>query len=190
MRRAIILHGKPSQERYENPDIPKPHVANWLPWVGKKLTQSGVFVSIPAFPKPYYPVYKDWKYVFESETINKYTGLIGHSTGADFILRWLSENKDVSIERAVLIAPWHDTTGKYGKFSDYELDTSLANRIGKLTIFNSLDDSAAIQANVQRLMDEIPETRLVQFTNFGHFMLGNNMQTNEFPEILDELEIH
>jgi hypothetical protein len=69
MRNAIILHGKPTRGRYENPDEPKPHEANWLPWLGRQLGARGVAVSIPAFPRPYFPVYEDWKGVFEGSYI-------------------------------------------------------------------------------------------------------------------------
>jgi predicted alpha/beta hydrolase family esterase len=187
MTKAIIIHGKPKQERYENPDFPKPHKANWLPWIQNKLGERGVAVAIPPLPKPYHPVYEDWKMEFESHDPDGETALIGFSAGADFVLRWLSENKDATPKSATLVAPWHDDEGKYGDFSKYTLDANLGKRIGKIAIFNSLDDSASIQANVQRIKETIPETKLIQLDGYGHFMLGNNMKTQEFPELLDEL---
>jgi predicted alpha/beta hydrolase family esterase len=187
MKKAIILHGKPKKERYENSELPKPHEANWLPWIQSKLGERGVTVAIPALPKPYYPVYEEWKREFESYEVDSETALIGFSAGADFVLRWLSENKDITPEVTALVAPWQDNAGKYGDFSRYALDANLGKRIGKIAIFNSLDDSAPIQANVRRLKKAIPEAKLIQLKGYGHFMLGNNMTTQEFPELLEEL---
>lgn len=188
MRNAIILHGKPSEQRYNNPGLAKPHDANWLPWLRDRLIESGVEVAIPKFPKPYFPEYSAWVQEFETYRVDESTGLIGHSTGADFILRWLSENRAVAVERVVLVAPWHDIAGKYGEFSKYSLDPELAQRVGRISIFNSLDDSEAIQANVHRLHEELPQSHIVEVNGFGHFMLGNNMTSQEFPELLAELE--
>lgn len=93
MKNAIILHGKPTRDRYENSNEPKPHEANWLPWLKAQLEAQKINVSIPALPLPYFPVYEDWKNVFEREEVTGHTKLIGHSAGAEFILRWLSEKK-------------------------------------------------------------------------------------------------
>jgi len=187
MKKAIIVHGKPKRERYENPDLPKPHEANWLPWIQNKLGKRGVAVALPALPKPYYPDYEDWKAKFESYDPDGETALIGFSAGADFVLRWLSENKHATPESATLVAPWHDDEGKYGDFSKYKLDVNLGKRIGRIAIFNSLDDSMPIQTNVHRIKKAIPEARLIQLDGYGHFMLGNNMKTQEFPELFEEL---
>lgn len=187
MKNAVLLPGKPTRERYENPLEPKPHEANWFPWLGRQLEARGVSVAIPAFPKPYFPVYADWQPVFEQNPVGEETVLAGHSAGAEFLLRWLSENRDVAVERAVLVAPYHDFARKYGDFSEYDLDADLAVRVGKLTVFNSLDDDPAIQENVQRLTGCLPGIHVVTFTGYGHFRTGYNMPGEEFPELLREL---
>lgn len=187
MLRAILLHGKPTEERYRNPALPKPHEANWFPWLGDELKQRGVDVCIPALPSPYFPVYETWREMFARVTVDENTSLVGHSAGAEFILRWLSEHKDKSVERVVLVAPWTDGAGKYNDFSHYSIDDTITDRVGKLTIINSRDDSEAIQQNVQRLIGHLPTARLVQLDGFGHFMIGNNMAGPEFPELLEAL---
>lgn len=187
MKNLIILHGKPTEERYNNPEIPKPHEANWLPWIGEQLSTENVSVSIPAMPKPYLPNYMAWQKTFEMERIDEFTALVGHSTGADFILRWLSDHRDVALERVVLVAPWHDEAGKYGDFSEYQLDYCMAKRIGKIVVMNSRDDSDAIQENAHNIVNNLASAQLVELDGFGHFMLGNNMTTKEFPELMKEL---
>jgi predicted alpha/beta hydrolase family esterase len=185
MKKAIIVHGKPTKERYENPLEPKPHQANWLPWLGKQLTDRGMKVSIPAMPLPYAPVYKDWKAVFPEGRVGPETGLIGHSAGAEFLLHWLSENRDATAERLVLVAPYRDYTGKYGEFSRYNLDLEIAKRVGNLTIFNSLDDDVNIQTRAQHLAKLLPEANLIELEGFGHFRIGHNMTSQAFPQLLE-----
>lgn len=186
MNSAVILHGKPSRERYENPREPKPHEANWLPWLGKKLASEGIATAIPALPKPYFPIYADWKKVFEKHSVDQDTALIGHSAGAEFILRWLSET-GAAVERVALVAPYHDFQRKYGEFSEYSIDKTIMQRVGRMTVINSLDDDQPIQDNVKRLAETLPEANLITLNGFGHFRIGHNMVTEEFPELLEEL---
>jgi uncharacterized protein len=188
MNNVLILHGKPKKERYLDPAQPKPHQANWLPWLAEQLEQRGVAAAIPAFPEPYAPDYESWRSTFEQYQVSEHTGIVGHSAGAGFILRWLSENQNITIERAVLVAPWHDTNHEYGKdFFDYDLDSNLASRVGRLVIFNSIDDSKNIHDSVSMIRGVIKGIRYREFEGYGHFMLGNNMNSTQFPELLEEL---
>lgn len=180
------MHGKPTKERYLNPEIPKPHEANWFPWIREALSAAGVQASVPPLPRPYFPEYEAYKEVVEAERIDDNTGLVGHSAGAEFILRWLSTDSDMSVERAILVAPYCDYAGKYGDFSDYDLDTGLSERVGKLVIINSLDDDEPIQRRTQELINAFPSAKLVELNGYGHFRIGHNMTSPEFPELLDE----
>ena len=184
MTSAIIVHGKPTRERYENPLEPKPHVANWLPWLGMKLEEAGIPTSIPAMPLPYFPVYDDWRRVFESIPPTPNRLLIGHSAGAEFLLRWLSENKEERADKLVLVAPYKDEANKYDGFSRYELDPGIAERIGEIVIFNSLDDDPPIQRRTNELIGVFPLAKYVEFKDYGHFRIGHNMVGPEFPELL------
>lgn len=188
MNRAVILHGKPTKERYYDSDVPKPHEANWFPWIKAELSKAGIDATVPALPHPYHPnYYEAWKEVFEKEKIDTNTGLVGHSAGAEFILRWLSSNKEIAVERAVLVAPYHDYKCKYGDFSNYALDKDLPNRIGSLTIINSLDDDEPIQRRTKELVAALPSAKLIELDGYGHFRIGHNMTGPEFPVLLDEL---
>lgn len=183
---AIILHGKPTKERYLNQNEPKPHNANWLPWLASELEQIGIPTTRTIMPRPYFPVYEDWKKHFEAQAeVNANTKLVGHSAGAEFVLRWLSENGRC-VERIVMVAPYLDFQNKYDGFSDYIIDSTIVKRVGSITIINSLDDDPPIQANVEHLMNILPGTKLINFEDYGHFRIGHNMTTDAFPELLDE----
>lgn len=183
MRNVLFAHGKPSRARYENPTIPKPHEANWFPWIKQQLLVAGVEANIPTLPKPYHPVFSDWKDAFPCHAIDKSTGLVGFSAGAEFLLRLLSEDTSLQAEQLVLVARWRDTAEKYGDFSKYTLDSGIIERVGRLTIMSSLDDSQAIQDNAHRLAEVWPGANLLELDGYGHFMIGNNMTNEEFPEL-------
>lgn len=184
---AIIVHGKPTRERYENSNEDKPHVANWLPWLGKELMSRGVEVATPAMSEPYYPVYEDWKALFEEHITGPNTALIGHSAGAEFLLRWLSEDDSRTAKKLIAVAPYKDYDLKYGEFSQYQLDTEIVKRVGEFTIFSSTDDDQPIQRRVDELFVHVKDARLREFEGYGHFRIGHNMTTREFPELLEEV---
>ncbi len=139
-------------------------------------------------PAPYAPEYEAWKEIVDQLPIDEETGLVGLSAGGGFIVRYLSERTDLTVERVVLVAPWHDRNHEYGRdLFNYTIDPNLAQRVGRMTIFNSADDGANIQAGVTMLREAIPGIHYREFPNHGHFMLGNNMTTNELPELVEEL---
>ena len=73
--------------------------------------------------KCYQPKYELWKTEFEKNEIDEETSLVGHSNGAGFIIRWLSENKDVRVDKVILVAPWLDPTNRKGsEFFDFVID--------------------------------------------------------------------
>lgn len=187
MKNAVILHGKPTKERYMDPEIPKPHEANWFPWIRDELLTVGVQAAVPPLPEPYFPNYEAWRAVFEVEKVNADTALVGHSAGAEFLLRWLSSNKDAAVERVVLVAPYRDYEGKYGDFSTYDLDVKLIERVGRLTIINSLDDDEPIQRRTNELVSLLPVAALIELDGYGHFRIGHNMTSPEFPVLRGEL---
>lgn len=187
MKNAVILHGKPTKERYFDRKIPKPHKANWFPWIQDKLEDAGISASVPPLPRPYHPVYEAWRRVFESEVVGRRTALVGHSAGAEFILRWLSSSPETSVDKVVLVAPYRDYADKYGEFSEYDLDVNLLDRLGGLTIINSLDDDAPIQRRTHELAEAFPAAKLIELDGYGHFRIGHNMTSPEFPVLAIEL---
>ncbi|MEX0652068.1 MAG: alpha/beta fold hydrolase [Candidatus Paceibacterota bacterium] len=75
-------------------------------------------------PEPYLPNYEKWIEVFEQFKVDEETDLVGHSCGAGFLLRWLSENK-INVGKLVLVAPWIDPINELGdenNFFDFERD--------------------------------------------------------------------
>jgi predicted alpha/beta hydrolase family esterase len=151
MKTALIIHGMPSKEGYFDPSMPSQSNRHWLPWLQKQLIINGILTQAPEMPEPYEQRYELWKKEFERFDINEDTTLIGYSCGGGFLIRWLSEN-NVRVGKVLLVAPWTDPTGELdtGMF-DFEIDTTLIDRVQSLTTFYSLDDDDVILKTVDIL---------------------------------------
>lgn len=188
MKTAIILHGRPSKKEYFAPRGASQSNKHWIPWIQNQLILNGILAQTPELPEPYKPVYKKWRSIFEQFKIDKNTGLIGHSCGAGFLVRWLSQNK-IRVGNVVLVAPWLDPdhTLKTG-FFNFKIDPNLVKRTRGLTIFVSKDDYRDVRKSVKQLKTLLkgPKIEIKEFTNKGHFTL-NDMKTEKFPELLNAL---
>lgn len=182
MRNAILLHGMPSEEEYASGEGRYPSRMHWLPWLKEELEKRGIAAETPELPKPYQPVYEDWKKVFESLPLSEETILVGHSCGAGFLVRWLSENKQ-KVGRVALVGPWLDPTHELkNDFFEFTIDTGLIERTEGVTIFVSLDDGQEVLDSVTRIRENMPGVEVKKFQNRGHFTL-EDMGTREFPEL-------
>lgn len=187
MQNAIIIHGMPSKEEFLDTTISSPASSHWLPWVKAQLEKRDIIVSIPEMPVPYEPEYTSWAALFEQNSITPKTILIGHSLGAGFLIRWLSEHPLVVIDKMVLVAPWIDPAGEITTgFFDFTLDTSIVNRTQGVIVMYSTDDEDVIMESVDLLRTALPGALFQKFTNKGHFTLGD-FGTTAFPEILEHL---
>lgn len=187
MKNAIIIHGKPGKKEYYDPKFPSASNFHWIPWLQKQLVINEIATQTPEMPHAFEPDYQIWKKEFERYDITPETILVGHSCGGGFLLRWLSENRDIRVGRVVLVAPWvdpnrEDTTD----FFEFEIDSDLAKRTESFTVFNSDDDHESIQKTVQMIKDKVVDYKLKEFHNYGHFT-HNDMKTFEFPELVSTL---
>lgn len=186
MKNAIIIHGMPYKEEFFDANLPISSERHWLPWLRKELIARGINAVTPEMPIPYNPEYEAWKNVFETYPLTKETILVGHSCGAGFIIRYLSEN-NVKVGKVVLVAPWLDPERSLdtGMF-DFTIDIDLLSKAGSTVIFSSTDDMEDVKASVEILKKEIPSIRIVEFKEYGHFCV-EDMGTDVFPELLKEI---
>lgn len=186
MKTAIIIHGSPSKEEYEDfATKDSPANSHWIPWLKQQLSQNDFLVNTPEMPEPYNPDYKKWLDVFEQFHLDEDTHLIGHSSGAGFLLRYLSEN-DVKIGKVIFVAPWinPNQTDDTNMF-DFMIDKDLRQKVKDLVVIYSSDDEADVIESVSIIKDETG-TRTIELNGKGHFTL-DDMGTREFPELLREL---
>lgn len=185
MKTAIIIHGTPDKEEYYDPNGIAPSNRHWLPWIQKELLLRDILAQTPEMPVPYNPEYNAWKEMFERFLLNGETILIGHSSGAGFIVRYLSEN-NIKVGKVVLVAPWIDPEKSLdtGMF-DFEVDENIVSKTNGITIFSSTNDMKEVQDSVEILKNKIKDIKIVEFQNKGHFCF-DDMGTVEFPELLEQ----
>lgn len=187
MRNAVLVHGKPGREEYYDPVQPSASNAHWFPWVQNQLLVRDIPAATPEMPFAFCPDYTIWRREFERFDIGNDTGLVGHSCGGGFLVRWLSEHPDVTVGRVVLVAPWLDPDRRETTdFFAFSLDECLAERTAGLVLFASDDDSADVARSVTVLREALPGLTYREFAGRGHFCRGD-LGTDAFPELLETL---
>lgn len=189
MKQVIIIHGLPDKEEYYGDEWPSPSNAHWIPWIQKQLNKKDIISQALEMPKPYFPDYQEWSEVFSQMKISTETILVGHSCGAGFLVRYLSEHIDIFPGKVILIAPWIDTDNylrdQGNMFFDFKFDSNISNRT-ELHIMISSDDEQYIHDSVEQINSEIPGIIMHKFTDKGHFT-EPDLGTKEFPELLQIL---
>ncbi len=175
----------PTKDEYYDPVRPASSNFHWLPWIQKQLLLKDILAQTPEMPVPYEPEYEAWKGTFERFPLDEETILIGHSCGAGFIVRYLSEH-NIKVGKVVLVAPWIDpdkslNTGMF----DFEIDSDLAAKTAGVTMFVSTNDMQEVQDTVEILKNKIKDLKINEFKDYGHFCY-EDMKTDKFPELLEE----
>jgi hypothetical protein len=160
----IILHGQPSAAEYHDPATPSPASSHWIPWLQGTLQDSGVPTATPEVPNVWRAEWETWAAEFERWPLGPHTALVGHSTGAGFLVHYLSRRPDLTVGRVVLVAPWFDPAGDEpgGYFAKPVIDPGLVARVADITVFWAAND--------------LPGS--------GHFT-QSDLGTDAFPELLD-----
>jgi predicted alpha/beta hydrolase family esterase len=186
MRRALILHGKPDRESYNQAGFAASR-SHWFPWLKRELEAQGIAAATPEVPDAWDPRYATWQAALELYDLTPEMLLVGHSCGGGFLVRWLSEHRNARVGKVVLVAPWIDPgRAETTDFFDFVIDPGLAARTRGLVIFNSDNDVAPIQESVRIIRATVAGARYREFHGYGHFC-REDLKTEEFPELLEEL---
>lgn len=189
MRQVIIIHGLPDKDEYYGGVWPSPSNSHWIPWIQKQLNKKDFSSQALEMPKPFFPNYEEWSDVFSQMKISHETILIGHSCGAGFLVRYLSENISISPKQVILVAPWIDTDNylrdQENTFFDFKIDSDISNRT-EVHIMVSSDDDQYIHDSVDSINSSISRIIMHKFTDKGHFT-EPGLGSKEFPELLEIL---
>ncbi len=183
MKSCIIIHGGPLSDTEEK--IHTLHQLHWQPWVKKELEMRGIPCSVPAMPKPWFPEYKQWKLEFELYSLNESTILVGHSRGAAFLVRWLSETKR-SVAKLILIAPNLKTQSIHStikNFYSFDIDIGIQHRVNERIVFTSENDDLENIKSAQLLATEL-DCKVINLPSYGHY-ITQDMGSDEFQELVD-----
>lgn len=189
MKQVILIHGLPAKEEVLGDVWPSPSNAHWFPWIQKQLTRQDILCQALEMPRSYNPIYKDHERVLNQMEIGDDTILVGHSCGGGFLLRYLSEHKDLKPKKVILVAPWLDFE-KYLKelnpdsdYFDFSVDTTISERTDLYCMY-STDDDDSILDSVKMIREKMSNMHLVEFSDKGHFT-EPDLGSKEFPELLE-----
>ena len=189
MKQVILIHGLPDKEEILDDMFPSPSNAHWFSWIQKQLTKKDILCQSLEMPKSYNPTYSEHKRVLDQMEISNETILVGHSCGGGFLLRYLSEHKELKPKKVILVAPWLDLEGYLKKLNplsdyfDFEIDKTLTSRTD-LHCMYSTDDSKDILNSVEMIKEKLPDIKVSVFTNKKHFT-EKHLKSKEFPELLE-----
>ncbi len=193
MKQVIVIHGGTTFARYED------YIASlstkklivdrftYKPMWKELLQQnlgSDYQVLLPSMPNKTNARYSEWKVWFDhlSEIIEDDCVLIGHSMGAIFLAKYLSEsNFPRKIKATIMIAgPYDDETGE--DLTDFKLEgiTDLfRSQAGRTIFFFGYDDAVTPESEIKKYQADLPNAEFNIMAAPDHFMRV------EFPELIN-----
>ena len=159
----------------------------------KDLLQSrlgdGYEVAVPRMPNRANAQFEEWKLWFERllPFLRDDIILIGHSLGAMFLAKYLSENVlPVRIHKVFLVAPAISGEGLEGEdggdfFPDEEKLGLLTEQSKSVYVFHSKDDPVCPYSHSEKYVQLMPEAVLVSFEDREHF------SQEDIPELVERI---
>ncbi len=194
-QQLIVIHGGETFDTYDEylkflksteVDFDGEKIKKWKKTLGEKLGDNFDVIS-PQMPNGLNAKYLEWKIWFEKYIpyLNDGMILLGHSLGAIFIAKFLSENiLPKKILATLLVAPPFDDKDYNYSLADFALPedmTKFEQQAGKITIYHSKDDPVVPYADAEKYKNKIPSIELITFSDRGHF------SQEVFPEIVDDI---
>jgi predicted alpha/beta hydrolase family esterase len=183
MKNALILHSAGNNSK-----------GNWFPWLQKELEQKGYDVWLPDLPNPDFPNAEVWKeFIFSRKDwqFSKESLIIGHSSGATFILSLLEAlPRTIQIEKAIFVAPFielgpREDVHPYKKGLLKGFDWKKMQHSAKRFYFIASDNDPYFCGEDQsRILQDRLGGEVVLVPGEGHFNLDNGEKYKQFPLLL------
>lgn len=144
-------------------------------------------IVYPKMPNSKNAQYAEWKLWFEKlfELFSEEVVLIGHSLGGIFLAKYLSENNFPNkISSLHLVAAPYDTEiikDSLGTFTLSDTVDKISTKVNNIFLYQSKDDRAVAYEDVLKYKRDLPNAKLIEFENRGHF----NQET--FPELIKNI---
>ncbi len=158
---------------------------NWFPYVKKNLEALGMRVIAKNMPDPDLARQSFWVPFIEKELKGYQNSiLIGHSSGAVAILRYLENHKTLG---AIIVGACHTDLGdekekKSGYFDDEWHWDKIKENAKWIVQFASTNDPYIPIEEARYIRDRI-NSEYHEYTDQGHF--GSDVNKIEFPEIVE-----
>lgn len=144
-------------------------------------------VLLPSMPNSTNAQYSEWKLWFEhiSSLFTDNCILVGHSLGAIFLAKYLSENSlPIKVKATILIAaPYDDESVEdLTDFKITKLSQQLIDQAGRLVFFNGEDDPVISIHDLQKYQKQLPGAEFNILSAPDHFVRA------DFPELTSLLK--
>src|SRR6266481_3424751 len=129
----------------------------------------------PRMPNNSNAQYVDWKKMFEKvmDKVDEGIILVGHSLGALFLSKYLSENSPSKQIKSVFLvaAPFDDQSKEsLGSFAiDVKKLESIAKKTGSIFLYFSKDDPVVAFSEADKYLKKLPQATLRVLDGRGHF---------------------
>ncbi len=195
-KQVVVIHGGDTFKSYKDYlaflkshkiEINKLKTKRWKETLAIKLGK-GFEVIYPRMPNPMNAKYKEWKIIFDKllPFLKNNVILVGHSLGATFLAKYLSENKFPKKILATLLvsASYNEKDANYS-LADFILPKNLKKlqkQGGSIFLYHSKDDKVVPFADFKKYEKVLPEAKAIAFKNRGHF------DQSSFPELVKNIK--
>ena len=195
-KQVVIIHGGETFKNYKDYlaflksceiEIKKLKTKKWKETLAEKLGKE-FEVLYPKMPNPMNAKYKEWKIMFEKlfPFLRNNVILIGHSLGAAFLARYLSERDLPKKIKAIFLvsAPFGSKGKKYwlAGFNPLKSLKNLEKQAQKIVLCHSRDDKVVPFSDVKKYAKALPKAEVLAFKNKGHFNQAS------FPELIKKIK--
>jgi len=197
-KQILIIHGGTTYQDYAQyldnlkKKVPK---LEWIQyrkdWKNELQEQLGnkYAVYLPTMPNKTNAQYNEWKILFERivNLLDNNFILIGHSLGAIFIVKYLSENKILKTPKKILLlgTPYDNESMEEEPLYSFLREKNLKNLkklSEKLYFYQSKDDFIVPFENIKRYQEALPGAYFRKLKNYNHFLV------EKIPELLIDIE--
>ena len=158
----------------------------WRPYLKNEFEKLGISFTNINFPDPILARMNIWLLFIKELGADENTILIGHSSGAEAVMRYAEDNK---LFGTILIGACHTDLGLQSEKDTGYYDEpwqwdKIKNNQKWIMQFHSIDDPF-IPIEEARLVHEQLDTEYYEFKNRKHFGDGR-----EFPELVEAIKKH
>jgi hypothetical protein len=198
-KQVLVIHGGSSFNNYENylnnlknseVDLDRliPH-PEWKSKLQKNLGDDYI-VYLPKMPQKDNASYLEWKIYFEKilEKIDGELILVGHSLGAIFLIKYLSENiiRQKINGLFLVAAPYENDELDNEVITDFITKNKDLQKISEQTnvicLYHSKDDPIVPYSHSGKYIEKLREAKLTSFDDRSH-IFGDNL-----PEIIEDIK--
>ena len=192
MQQVIVIHGGDSFDTYDeyldslkNQEVSLetflPHAPDWRR--NLQIDIGDEFqILMPEMPNSKNARYIEWKIWFERilPFLSEEVILVGHSQGAVFLSKYLSENNfSTKIKGLLLVAAPHNHIPEIGDFRLAKPLGMLRDQCANIHLFHSKDDKVVPFSELSEYQKELPTAKTYVFDDRGHF------NQEHFPELVE-----